>query len=122
MVLLFILIIYNIFTSINRLFWWIKVVCDEKYYYEYNSPYFGTIVSEDLYKNIENVTNYIKEENNKGNSVIVYSSKASLYMVQLKQSNGFYDLPFNGNFGKMTEKEILTVERCVKHINLSCKR
>ncbi len=107
MVILFILIIYNIFTSINRLFWWIKVVCDEKYYYEYNSPYFGTIVNEDLYKNIENVTNYIKEENNKGNSVIVYSSKASLYMVQLKQSNGFYDLPFNGNFGKMTEKEIL---------------
>lgn len=107
MVILFILIIYSIFTSINRLFWWIKVISDEKYYYEYNSPYFGTIVSEDLYKNIENVTNYIKEENSKGNNVIVYSSKASLYMVQLKQSNGFYDLPFNGNFGKITKEEII---------------
>ena len=106
-VILSILIIYNLYTNTNILFWWIKVVSNERYYYEYNSPYFGTIISEDLYKNIEIVTKYIKEENKKGNNVIVFSSKASLYMVPLKQSNSFYDLPFNGNFGKLTEEDIV---------------
>lgn len=106
-VILSILIIYNLYTNTNILFWWIKVVSNERYYYEYNSPYFGTIVNEDLYKNIEIVTKYIKEENKKGNNVIVFSSKASLYMVPLKQSNSFYDLPFNGNFGKLTEEDIV---------------
>lgn len=103
---LIILIIYSSFININRLLSWINVISDDKYYYEYNSPYFGTIVSEDLYKNIENVTKYIKEENDKENKVIVFSSKAALYMVQLRQSNSFYDLPFNGNLGKITEEYI----------------
>ena len=106
-IILLILIIYSLFTNINRLLYWINVINDDKYYYEYNSPYFGTIVNEDLHKNIESVVNYIKEENEKGNKVIVFSSKASLYMVPLKQSNGFYDLPFNGNFGKFTEENIV---------------
>ena len=105
--ILIILILIDIGINAYKFIQWGRKVFSNEYYYNYNDPYFGTIVGEDTYKNIENITNYIKEKENEGKDVIVFSSKAALYMVPLKESNGFYDLPFNGNVGNLSEEDIV---------------
>lgn len=62
----------------------------------YNNPYWGAPMEEELRKNIETITKYIIDNNNK---VIVLSHKAALYAIPLKMSNGAMDLPFSGNMG-----------------------
>ena len=86
---------------------WCQIIFNKDYYYEYSEPFYGSVVSEELYKNIENVTNYIEEKEQEGKNVIVFSSKAALYMVPLKESNGCYDLPFYGNFGTLDDEDII---------------
>ena len=106
--ILIILIFIDIVINSYKFIQWGRVIFSNEYYYNYNEPYFGTIVEEDIYKNIDNVTNYIKENENAGKDVIVFSSKAALYMVPLNESNGFYDLPFNGNFGNLSKENIVS--------------
>lgn len=105
--ILIILILTDVFINIYAIINWIKEVKSKEYFYNYNEPYFGAVVSDDLYKNIEVITNYIKEKEAEGKDVIIFSPKAALYMVPLKQSNGFYDLPFNGNIGNLDEDDII---------------
>ena len=49
---------------------------------------------------IEHITDFIMDEKEKGNQVVIISSSAPIYMAYLKINNGDFDLPFNGNFGK----------------------
>ena len=63
---------------------------------------------EDISKNnINNITEYINNKSSEGVRVIIFSAKAALYMIPLKESNGYYDLPFYGNYGNLTEMEII---------------
>lgn len=100
--IIFIDIIINILKFLN----WSKEVFNNKYFYTYKKPYFGVIITDEMYNNIDVITNYIEQKEKEGKDVIIFSSKAALYMVPEKQSNGFYDLPFNGNFGSLNEQEI----------------
>lgn len=77
---------------------------NENYYFSKKDPFYGVDMKENLYKNIENVTNYIK---NNDKHVIVLSSKAAFYMIPLKSSNVEFDLPFKGNLGKNGEEGLL---------------
>lgn len=106
-IVIFILIFGNIYVNVYDLIQWGRDILSKEYYFEYKEPFYGTITEEELYKNIVNVSSFIREEENKGRNVIVFSPKAALYMVTLKQSNGFYDLPFEGNFGNLSEEDVV---------------
>lgn len=101
------LIVIAICISFIRFFKWKEKVVENQEYYKYKEPFFGSIVSEKQKENIENVTNYIKKKEETNKNVIVFSSKAALYMVPLKKSNGYCDLPFYGNFGNLKEQDII---------------
>lgn len=105
--MIIIIVILDIFVNISCFIKWSEEIFSENYCYEYNEPFFGAVVENNLNKNIEKVTNFIQEKKSIGKNTIVFSAKAALYMVPLKESNGFYDLPFNGNFGKLNEEQIL---------------
>ena len=73
----------------------------------YNEPYYGVKVDYETQKDIEEVCEYIKENQNKGIKTIVFSSKADLYMNVLNLSNGKFDLPFIGNLGNGGENGLI---------------
>ncbi len=104
---LIILILVDIGINTYRFAQWRKEILKDDYPYNYEEPYYGAIIDDEMVRDIEKVTNYIVGKENEGKNVIVFSSKAALYMVPLKQSNGFYDLPFNGNLGNLSEQEIV---------------
>ena len=70
------------------------------YQIEYTEPYFGAIISNEKYKDIEESTSYRK---NSEKNTIILSEKAGLYMIPLNRSNGKFDLPLLGNLGKKGE-------------------
>ena len=86
---------------------WAKETIKRKDYYDYCEPFFGSVVLNEQKNNINNITEYINNKSSEGVSVIIFSAKAALYMIPLKESNGYYDLPFYGNFGNLTEMEII---------------
>lgn len=105
--LLIVLIISDVGINVYEFIKWNKEIFSDEYVYSYEEPLFGSIVDNDISENIQIVTNYIKEKESEGKDVVVFSSKAALYMIPLKQSNGFYDLPFNGNFGAANEQDVI---------------
>ena len=87
---------------------WNTTINSESYEVDKNSPFYGGIITKELIDNISNIVSYIKNEEE---NVIVLSSKAALYMVPAKRSNGMMDLPFKGNLGKDGEKGLIkTIE------------
>lgn len=63
------------------------------------SKFYGiSLYKEDIEK-FGNIKNYIIEKNSEGIDVIVFSYEAAMVMIDLNQSHGAYDLPFNGNLG-----------------------
>lgn len=79
---------------------WINSISSSTYPYQYEDPFFGGMIQDEVYKQIEEITNFIQ---NTDENVIVLSEKAALYMIPLKKSNGFFDLPLLGNMGKNGE-------------------
>ena len=86
---------------------WAKETIKRKDYYNYCEPFFGSVVLNEQKNNINNITEYINNKSSEGVRVIIFSAKAALYMIPLKESNGYYDLPFYGNYGNLTEMEII---------------
>ena len=86
---------------------WAKETIKRKDYYNYCEPFFGSVVLNEQKNNINNITEYINNKSSEGVRIIIFSAKAALYMIPLKESNGYYDLPFYGNFGNLTEMEII---------------
>jgi len=72
---------------------------EQMYKEDINSPYFGAILTQEQLKEIDEIVQYIKYENERGNDVKIISHYANFYMNILKKSNGAMDLPFHGNFG-----------------------
>lgn len=70
----------------------------------YKDVFFGIIFDEETKMKINNVTKYIEESEKK---IIVVSGDASLYMIPLKQNNGYFDEPLVGNFGKDGEDGVI---------------
>lgn len=105
--LLIVIIIVDVAINLYCFINWCEEISNNEYAYSYEEPFFGAIIDNDIYINIQTVTNYIEEKENEGKDVIVFSPKAALYMIPLKQSNGFYDLPFNGNFGVLNEQDVI---------------
>ena len=71
----------------------IKFVTDENVY-KY------TFVESETIEDLERMEGLMREEEQKGNRVVILSSKAAIYMSYFKINNGDMDLPFNGNLGK----------------------
>lgn len=63
-------------------------------------PYFGAVFKEETVDEINEMVEYIKEENSKGYEVKILSYYSNLYMNVLNKNNGVMDLIFNGNMGK----------------------
>ena len=105
-IILIFIIFIDIIINILSFFKWSMEIFNKEYFYSYKEPYFGAIITPEMYNDIEIITNYIEQKEKEGKDVIIFSSKAALYMVPEKQSNGFFDLPFNGNFGNLNEQEI----------------
>lgn len=98
------LIICLLIFSANNLSKWYKIVTSEGYQIEYHDPYFGAIISNEQYKDIEEVTSYIKKSEK---NTIILSERAGLYMVPLNRSNGKFDLPLLGNLGQKGEDGLI---------------
>ena len=92
--------------SAIRIYIWYTEISKNEYLYDYKDPFWGSIVNIEKQQNIENVTTYINDKKKQGKQVIVFSSKAALYMVPLKESNGYLDLAFYGNTGNLNDEEI----------------
>lgn len=75
----------------------LRIVKYNPFTLEYENPYYGAYVTEELERKINNVNNYIETNNEK---VIIFSKEAALYNIPKKRSNGAMDLPFLGNLGK----------------------
>lgn len=99
-------ILVNIIIPTMSIINWANVIKTKDYQYKYEEPFWGSIISNKLYNNIENVTKYIENKQQEDIEIIVFSSKAGLYQVPLKRSNGYMDMPFYGNTGTLTEEEI----------------
>lgn len=82
----------------------LRMVKNNPFTVEYENPYYGAYVTEELEKKINNVNNYIEKNNEK---VIIFSKEAALYNIPKKRSNGAMDLPFLGNLGKGGEDGML---------------
>lgn len=96
-----IILVYNSGTLLIN---WINIINSEDYQFKYEDPYYGAILSEENYTNIQKMKEYI-ENNDK--DVIILSAEAAMYMIPLNKNNGKMDLPFKGNLGKEGEKGLI---------------
>lgn len=113
--MLAIICISMIINSAYNYILWYKHTNNEIYSYGFEHPFYGAIIEECEQKEINNVINYIQ---NNTNQVIVLSSKAALYMVPLKASNGKMDLPFKGNLGQAGEIGLIKEINEMKNVEI----
>ena len=86
--------------------------------YDYYEVYYGAVVTEEMRQEIDEIVNYITENENEGKKVIVLSYYADLYMNILGKNNGKMDLPFYGNLGKEGEDGLIREIDELKNTNL----
>lgn len=104
--MLVIFITFLIISLINNSKYYKEITKDE-YYFTKNSPYYGSVATDETIKEIEEICKYIKEQNEKGIEVKVISYYSNLYMNILNKNNGAMDLPFYGNMGKDGENGMI---------------
>lgn len=83
---------------------WISTLNNVDYKFDKKNPYYGGIIKEELFNNINEVVMFIQKDDDR---VIVLSNKAAFYMVPMKLSNGMMDLPLKGNLGKNGEEGLI---------------
>ena len=80
------------------------------------SIFYGSIIEEQLQKEIETVSQYIKNNNK---DTIVFSTYAPFYSLTLNDlDNNVYDWPFKGNLGKDGEKGLLEKIKKLKNTQI----
>lgn len=104
-VLLITLIVFviNIYFNFN----YIKKINSRDYYFSKNSIYFGAIADEEIANEIEEICNYIKQQEKDGAQVKIISCYSNLYMNLLGKNNKTLDLPFHGNMGLKGEEGVI---------------
>ena len=80
--------------------------------------YYGENISEELKNNINNILNYIKENEKEGFNIKILSYRSSLYMNILNRNNKNMDLPFYGNLGKEGEEGLIKEIQELKNTKL----
>ena len=96
--------IFTCIKSLSLFIDWTNIINNENYKIKIERPFFGGPIEDELIKNIDNVVEYMENEED---NVIVLSSKAAFYMITTKRSNGMMDLPFKGNLGKDGEEGLI---------------
>ena len=71
-------------------------------------PYTGILIDDDKVKKINNICEYVKENEEAGVETKIISYEADLYMNILKKNNKNMDLPFQGNLGKEGENGLVS--------------
>lgn len=97
--ILLILMIGIIILEVGR----VILVCSKVkmiYIKDIKNPFFYTAMEDVTYNQIETITSYIKEKEDKGINVIVIDASSPLYMIPLNKSNGKFDCFNNGNLGR----------------------
>lgn len=90
----------------------------KKDYYFKDSPYYGAIATKEKLEEIQEIVNYIKQENEKGIEVKIISYYSNLYMNILNKNNGDMDLPFYGNLGKTGEDGMIQKIEKLRNANI----
>lgn len=71
------------------------------------SVYYGAIVSDEIKVRIDEVCQYIENQEYNGYNVKVISYYSNLFMNIYNRNNGDFDLPFNGNLGEKGEDGLI---------------
>src|SRR5699024_2197357 len=79
---------------------YIRKITNEDYYFKGNHPYNGMLIDEEQYNEMQEVCDFVEENNANGIDVKILSHRAMWYLLQLHQFNGEMDLPFYGNLGQ----------------------
>ena len=88
------------------------------YSYHKETPYYGVLVEEEKRKEIDEIVEYIKEQEQAGTNVKIISYYADLYMNLLGRNNGEMDLPFYGNLGKDGEEGLIEQIKQLKNTKI----
>ena len=107
--------IFMIINSAKNVLVWQSYVFSDEAYIKSDEALFGGIVKKDLYENINNVVNFIK---NNEKEVIVFSPKSALYMTEFNTNYECFDLPFKGNFGSKGEKGIIEKIESLRSVDI----
>ena len=83
--------------------------------YDYYDVYYGALIDNDVKKEIDEIVNYINEEDKQ---TIVLSYYSNLYMNILDRNNEKMDLPFYGNLGKEGENGLIEEIKELQNTNL----
>lgn len=65
-----------------------------------NSFYYGMYINDEDMKIINNITDYIVEQQKSNKNIKIVSPVAMLYTIPLNIDNWYFDLPLTGNLGK----------------------
>lgn len=82
-------------------------IINEDYYFSGSHPYKGILIDNEQYQEMQEVCDFIKENNANGIDVKILSHRAMWYLLQLHRFNGEMDLPFYGNLGKDGEDGLI---------------
>lgn len=111
-VAIIIITIYNaIFLILNNI----------KYYKSLNTyinPYYGSMITNEQIENINNICEYIKQNEQEGIDVKIISYTSNLYMNILNKNNGILDLPFYGNLGKDGDQGIINIISSMNNVKI----
>lgn len=103
LLLLGILILF-LFTII---IWILKIKLYQFAKKDYGDIYFGSTITEEEIQKIEEVNQYIDNNKEKYDNVIIFSSYAMLYKHTFEENNKFFDLPNRGNFGREGDQRLI---------------
>lgn len=86
--------------------------------YDYYDMYYGVVVKKEVKEDINQMIEYIIQNESKGKKVIILSYYSNLYMNPLNRNNGKMDLPFHGNLGKEGEDGLIREIDSLQNTNL----
>ena len=114
------LVIIAVFTLLGSNLWYNiqKMKTLEEFSYEIGSPYYGVLVEEEKRKEIDEILQYINQEEQARRDVKIISYYANLYMNLLERNNGEMDLPFYGNLGKDGEDGLIEQIKQLKNTKI----